>query len=69
MKNGFKVRLEGNIKELNRFRVIKGRRRSTMYSYYYDEYVKGAWLGTGVSDFYSPVLKPAEGCVVAINFR
>ncbi|HPS58955.1 MAG TPA: hypothetical protein PK514_12690 [Spirochaetota bacterium] len=69
LKSGAKLQLSGNIKELNRFRVIKNRQRRTMYTYYYDDYVKGAWAATGVTDFYSPVIKPAEGCVVSITFR
>lgn len=69
LKGGAILKLSGNIRELNRFRVIKRTQKSTMYTYYYDEYVKGAWAATGVTDFYSPVLKPAEGCVVSINFR
>lgn len=69
MKSGKVFQADGNIKELNRFRVIKNRQRRTMYTYYYDNYVKGAWAATGAADFYSPAAKPAEGCVVSINFR
>ncbi|HQO41246.1 MAG TPA: hypothetical protein PK986_12315 [Spirochaetota bacterium] len=68
-KAGSKINIDGNIKELNRFRLVQKRRRRTMYTYYYDDYVKGAWALTGVQDFYSPALIPAEGCVVSIKFR
>lgn len=69
LKNGEKQQVSGNIKVLNRFRLVRNRKQRTMYTYYYDDYIKGAWAATGIADFYSPVLKPAEGCVVSINFR
>jgi hypothetical protein len=68
-KAGSKIHIDGNIKELNRFRLVQRRQRRTMYTYYYDDYVNGAWALTGVRDFYSPVLIPAEGCVVSIKFH
>ncbi len=67
LKSGLKQQLKGNIKELNRIRVVKKKKQHTMYTYYYDDYLKGAWVSTGTADFYSPVLKPAQGCVVSIT--
>lgn len=69
LKSGVKLQISGNIKELNRFRVIKQGRSRTMYTYYFDDYINGSWSATGVSDFYSPVNNPAKGCVVSIDFR
>lgn len=69
LKSGSKLQFDGNIKELNRFRIIKKGQSRTMYTYYFDDYINGSWAATGMADFYSPVLNPARGCVVSIDFR
>lgn len=69
LKNSTKLRVGGNIRELNRFRLISSRKQRTMYSYYYDDYVKGKWTNTGLTDFYHPSDRPAAGCVTEIIFR
>ena len=68
LKNSTTFRVEGNIRELNRFRFTAKRKQRTLYSYYYDDYVSGKWINTGSADFYQPSASPAEGCVIEIIF-
>jgi len=69
LKDGRKIRVDGNIRELNRLHVPVKKRRLTLYSYYYDEYASGKWKNSGAEDFYQPSRTPANGCVTLIVFR
>ncbi|HOP28135.1 MAG TPA: hypothetical protein P5120_12540 [Spirochaetota bacterium] len=70
LKDKSRILYEGNLGFLNRLRFIgsEGGERA-LFMYFYDYYINGKWVNTGVSGEKTPPLNPAAGTSYIIELK